>query len=263
MKNALAALLLPLAALAQPAPTFEVASVKLHEVRPGLFYVARTGAGINLSGNRVTFTGTLTSIVMAAYNLKDFQVSGGPDWTDQAGRAALYDIVAKTEGDAIPSMDQVRLAMQALLAERFHLTIHHDSKDVATYDLVVDKNGPKMKESSSGTECKTEMLQASGAVFRVKFTNCTVPDFLKLIASTMDRPLFDRTGLKPGYDFTLEFTPRRPDGSLIPGQEAAEAAETAPTIMPALQQELGLKIVQAKEAVDVVVIDHAERPAAN
>lgn len=263
MKGILAALLLPLAALAQPAPKFEVASVKLHEVSPGLFYAPRAGAGISLSGNRVTFTGTLTGIVMAAYNLKDFQVSGGPDWTDQAGRTAIYDIVAKTEGDTPPSMDQVRLAMQALLADRFHLKLHHDSKEVAVYNLVVDKNGPKMKESSPGTECKPEMLEASGALFRVKFSNCAVPDFLKLIASTVDRPLIDRTGLKPAYDFTLEFTPRRPDGSPIPGQESSDAVETAPTIIPALQQELGLKLVPAKESVDVVVIDHADRPAAN
>ena len=80
---------------------------------------------------------------------------------------------------------------------------------------------------------------------------------------TVDRPVMDRTGLKQGYDFTLEFSPRRPDGSLLPGQDAPDVVETAPTIMPALQQELGLKVVAAKESVDVVVIDHADRPGAN
>jgi uncharacterized protein (TIGR03435 family) len=123
MKRILAVLLLPLAVAAQLAPKFEVASVKQHELAPGMF-VTRAGAGISLSGNRVTLTGTLTSIVMAAYNLKEFQVSGGPDWADQAGRPAIYDIEAKTEGEAIPSMDQVRLALQALLADRFHLKLH-------------------------------------------------------------------------------------------------------------------------------------------
>lgn len=261
MKDMLAVLLLPLAALAQPAPKFEVASVKQHEIPPGMF-VTRTGAGINLSGNRVTLTGTLTSIVMAAYNLKDFQVSGGPDWTDKGGRPEIYDIAAKTEGDGAASIDQVRLAMQELLADRFHLKIHHDSKEVAVYDLMVDKNGPKMKEGAPGTECKPDMLQ-SGITFRVKFTNCRVTDLIQLIGQTVDRPVLDRTSLEPGYDFTLEFSPRRPDGSLLPGQDSPDVVETAPTIMPALQQELGLKLVPAKESVDVVAIDHAERPSGN
>ena len=84
MKRTLAVLLLPLAALAQPAPKFEVVSVKLHELQPGMFVARNGAAGISLSGNRVTVGGTLTSIVMAAYNLKEFQVSGGPDWTDQS-----------------------------------------------------------------------------------------------------------------------------------------------------------------------------------
>jgi uncharacterized protein (TIGR03435 family) len=258
----LAFLLLPLAALTQPGPKFEVASVKLHELPTGAIAFRAGGAAINLSGNRVTVGGTLTSIVMAAYNLKDFQVSGGPEWADGGGRPEIYDIVAKTEGDTTPSMDQVRLALQELLADRFHLKVHHDSKEVTVYDVVVDKNGPKMKEGTPGTDCKRDML-AAGVTMRVKFTGCTVAEFLKTISITFDHPLMDRTGLKSGYDFTLEFSPRRPDGSLVPGQDSPDVVETAPTIMPALQQELGLKVVPAKESVDVVVIDHADRPGEN
>jgi len=106
-------------------------------------------------------------------------------------------------------------------------------------------------------------MLAAGVTMRVKFTNCTVVEFLKQISITLNHPLMDRTGLKPAYDFTLEFSPRRPDGSTVPGQDSPDVVETAPTIMPAMQQEFGLKVVPAKEPVDVVVIDHADRPGAN
>lgn len=95
---------------------------------------------------------------------------------------------------------------------------------------------------------REQSIQGDGVLFRVKFANCTMQEFIWRIGSTLDHPLMDRTGLKAGYDFTLESVLRPPDGSLLPGHKASSATETAPIIMPALQQELGLKVVSAPSA---------------
>jgi uncharacterized protein (TIGR03435 family) len=133
-----------------PAPAFEVASVKTNELPPGTFRFATQSSvpAIKISGNRVTTQGSLLGLAAAAYNLRAFQIFGAPRWTDKRGGDQVFDIAAKTEGDGTPSLGQVRQMLRTLLADRFQLKLHRETKELLVYDLVVAKNGPKLRESS-------------------------------------------------------------------------------------------------------------------
>ena len=116
---------------------------------------------IRISGNRVTLQMIgLKGLVMAAYNVKEYQVSGGPRWASEPD--GMYDISAKTEGDAAQSMDQVRSMLRSLLAERFHLKLRRESKELPVYNLVVVKSGLKLKEA-------TETAAADGGHAQARF----------------------------------------------------------------------------------------------
>ena len=227
-------------AQAASAPSFEVASINPHPLPPGAFFaVGRNAATIKIAGNRVTTGGNLKSLVMAAYNVRDFQVDGVPE----ALGSELYDVVAKTEGEETPSVEQVRPMLQTLLADRFQLQLHRETRQIAVYDLVVAKNGPKLKEST-GPKPAEEPVRI-GTAMRWSFTDRTIPGLIDLIKATGDRPILDKTGLTGHYDFSLELDMEHP-------QE----------IQPAIE-DLGLKLSSAKEPAEILVIDHAAKPSAN
>ena len=244
---------------AQPAtPAFEVASVKPLVLAPNQFAFATVaGAGLRISGNRVTTQGTLLGLVAAAYNVKDFQISGAPKWTDSRNREQLYDIAAKTEGEGTPSMAQVRLMLQTLLADRFQLKLHGEPKVMPVYDLTVDRNGPKMKPSAPDAATHTESLSAPLGLYGAKYSNLSLDQLVVRISPNFDRPLLDKTGLRGGYDFTLQYTLSNRD--LV----AADSPATDRPIFLELQQQLGLKVVPAKEPVECLLIDHAGKPSEN
>jgi len=232
-------------AQAATAPSFEVASINPHPVPslPGGTLVVRSGGGgpvnIGIAGNRVSVSGDLKRFIMAAYNVKDFQVDGVPD----ALANELYDIAAKTEGDATPTLEQVRGMLEALLADRFHLKLHRETKEIAVYDLVVAKNGPKLKEAAGPRPAEGPVR--AGTVMRWSFTDRTIAGLIGLIASIVDRPIVDKTGLTGHYDFSIEI-------------DAEHPKEIAPAI-----EDLGLKLTSAKEPAEILVVDHATKPSAN
>jgi uncharacterized protein (TIGR03435 family) len=248
----------------QPAkPAFEVASIKLHEFPPGMTGLQIGGPGpLRITGNRVTTFGTLGMLVMAAYDLRLHQISGGPEWTDHEGNPLVFDIQAKAEGGPVAT-DQARRMLQTLLADRFQLQVHQESKAISVYELTVDRNGPKLKSTQPGSESKAASTLSRG-VWTFNYTNLSMSDLVTRIASNFDQPLLDKTGLKGGYDFTLEY--KRANPNPPPNLGAATAppgnADSAPTIFIALQR-VGLKIVHAKAPVEITVIDHAERPSEN
>lgn len=247
-------------------PAFEVASVKPHVFARNQFAFG-TPSGespIRISGNRVTTQGLLAGLVMTAYKLRTFQVSGAPEWRDGTGRNQLYDIEAKAPGDGAPTMDEARRMLQTLLAERFQLKFHRETKEAPAYDLVVGNNPAKLKPSAPGVESKTTFTPR----FRTDFTNVSMSELVVRIGPQFDRPLFDKTGLQGGYDFSLEYMPSLPSTVILPPDEAAALAklypaDEAPPLLVALHEQLGLKVVSAKEQVEILVIDHVEKPSAN
>lgn len=247
-------------AFAQERPSFEVASVRPQPWTGQGAVFAVTVHGDTLTGEHVT----LYHLVKFAYDLRDIQLSGGPSWA-VPGRllddSDLYQVTAKAAGDPPPQMDQFRLMLQGLLADRFKLKIHHVNKDLPVYNLVVAKNGSKLKESAA--DAKFSMVTRSLGRQGIRTTATHVP-MATLVSAIIEfysgRPVFDKTGLTGTYDFEFEWVQESRPGA---GPDAAAADSNGPTLFTALQEQLGLKLEPGVAPFDTVVIDHAEKPDAN
>jgi uncharacterized protein (TIGR03435 family) len=232
------------AALGQtPAPTaFEVASIKLH-AGPA------RGVGISISGSRVTATNnSLLGLITYAYDLKIYQVAGGASWVSDYASYG-WDIAAKAKGDGAVTPEQAKQMMETLLADRFQLKVHRETKEMPVYALVVaGKAASKLKESAADAE---EMMRMRGGrTTQIETTKGSLEQLVTQLSGTLGKPVLDKTGLTGEYDYKLEFAP-----------ENAAADVDAPTIFTAIQEQLGLKLESQKAPVEVVMIDHAEKPS--
>lgn len=254
--------------------TFEVASIKPSDPdsRRMSFQLA-PGGGLN------AVNVGLKQLIAFAYEVPcgrncDTFISGGPGWID----SLKFDILAKAPPSAEATADirrmtmdqrkvfqqQLRQRVQALLAERFQLAIHRETKEVPVYALVVAKNGPKFKESLGEG---SQMLRGG----RGEMIAERVPlEMLAInLAGQLGRPVVDRTGLNGRYDFKLEWTPE-PDmtggklGAETGGEKPASAPDiSGPSIFTALQEQLGLKLESTRGPAEIIIIDRAEKPTAN
>lgn len=236
-------------------PAFDVASIKSQP------WTGQGSMGIFVHGNTLDAEHvSLFSLVTFAYNLRDVQLSGGPSWVRSgiASSSELYQVIAKASGDPPPPMDVFRQMLQTLIADRFKLQLHHSPKDLPIYSLVVNKGGPKLKESA--TDSKSYFMASGLGKLGVRLvaTHLTIPQLIEQqLSSATDRPIFDKTGLDAAYDFTLEFAVE----NLAPGQEPGP--NDPPPLVMAVQQQLGLKLDPGRARFDTVIIDHAERPSEN
>lgn len=229
------------AAFAQGPAAFEVASLHRHATAPGqdVYRRVNDGFGADIQGNRVSARmDTLTDLIAAAYDVRDFQVINAPDWAKAGSAAEYYDLAAKAPGDAAPTVDQVRRMLQVMLADRFQLQFHRGTKEMQVYNLVAGKGGPKLRDGS------TPPPQADPGVF---FLRSGMPLLINMISSRVARPVLDKTGLTGTY--------------VYPWHNAGAAADTS--IFALIEDELGLKLEAAKAQVETLVIDHAERPSEN
>lgn len=237
-----AGLFLCAAAFAQ---SFEVASIRQRELPLHLI------AGFSSSGPRVVYEAwPILLLVMEAYDLKRHQVafpSRPPD-----ADTAYYDIAAKAEGAAPRPRSEFRPMLQALLAERFRLKVHWEDREMPVYALIVGKGGPKLKESAADTS--TFLGGVNGRNQYIQAKKMTMDDLARnLDFLGVDRPVIDRTGLAGRYDIRLEATP-----SLRRDSEPGELS-----IFTAVQEQLGLKLEPQRAKVEVLVVDHVEKPSAN
>jgi uncharacterized protein (TIGR03435 family) len=229
-------------------------------MRPGTFAfrIARNGsaAAFEIEGNRVTEQlATLRDLMMDAYNIKDYQISGLPDWGARGNN--VYDLDARTDSDS-PTVAQVRLMVQALLAERFQLTLHRESRDLPVYELVIGKNGSKLKQTipdDSPGQPSSERIRAVPS----KTMTTPVPMLIDLLSNLVDRPIIDKTGLTATYEYeNLDWAGIRRSQSA-----AADTGEPTESVFTAVQEKLGLKLEPAKASTEVLVIEHVTRPSAN
>jgi uncharacterized protein (TIGR03435 family) len=231
MRTAL--LLLANCAFAQP-PAFEAATIKPSKSQPGRSAThTRTGM--------VVLTGkTLKGLICSAYDVKDFQVSGGPKWMDDD----RYDVNAKAEGAATGK--QLDAMLQTLLADRFQLAIHREQKVGPAYALVLVKSGLKIKpvEGNPGTNSK-------GGKGQLTVTGMPMPEFADLLARELKTPVVDFTATPGAFDFKLEWS--------LEG----DANDAQSALFAALQSQLGLKLESRKLPVDLIVVDRAEKPSEN
>ncbi len=242
---------------AAPAPLkFEVASLK--PSAPG-----GRGGGIRpgQGGERYDATNvSLRLLITVAYRVKDEQVAGGPEWLD----AQLYDMRAKAEKPS--GMEELHPMLQDLLAERFQLKFHRETKELPIYALTVDKNGPKLQPHEAQSAGDPWIDQAQEQFLHLKWHATFVPmDFFAWrLGLFMDRPVVDLTQLKGGYDFDLAFTREPPPGLPENFQVNGQAIDTSgPSIFEAMQKQLGLKLERQKGPVEILVIDRAEKTAEN
>jgi uncharacterized protein (TIGR03435 family) len=230
--------------------TFEVASVK-----PS----AGGKAMMKSDPGRIGYSNvTLKRVLMSAYDVKDYQISA-PEWLS----TARFDITA-----TFAEHTDVNAMLRDLLATRFKMTVHRESKELPIYSLVVAKNGPKIKPASSGAPDEEQLatmqkdqgrdgfpvlsLRPGGLVIetrsgRGRITGKEIPiaKLADLLSGQVGRPVFDMTELAGKFSFSLYFSP---DGA---GDE--------PPLFAALQEQLGLRLDARKGPVELLVIDHVER----
>ena len=228
---------------------FEVASIKPHVEPPHIM-------GVQVSGSRLTADAeTVRGLVMWAYNLKNWQVSG-PGNPDPVGDT-FYDVVAKAEGETPPTREQFREMLQTLLADRFQLKIHKEQREMPVYALILGKNGTKMKESAPDAATGGRM-QVVDRNYQITIPRAGMSEVVDAVANAfLDRPVVDRTGLTGSYDLKLVYTPE------TRANRMSEPSTSDVTIFTAVQEQLGLKLEPQKAMVDILVIDRVEKPTEN
>jgi uncharacterized protein (TIGR03435 family) len=200
--------------------------------------------------------------------LSQSQVIGEPSWSTADG----FDIEAKVAAVDLPTLarmtfEQRRTMFQQILVDRFKLVAHHETRELPIYELIVGKNGSRLKEDAaddpaSATSRRKGMMWGRG---KVTATDGSLSMLIAPLSRQLGRIIVDKTGLTGRYDFTLEWTPEGaaapPAGGAPSGSAAPE--QSGPGIFTAVQEQLGLKLRSTKGPVDVIVIDHIEKPLAN
>ena len=226
---------------AQPLQEFDVASVKQNQS-------GGDGTTINtLPGGRFSAINvSLKMLIQYANGIKDFQIAGGPRWLD----SATYDIEAKTGRTGEISDEDLGRLLQALLADRFSLKFHRESRETSVYSLVVGRNGSKLIAHTGTGGPSGRTLFGSGKA-TMSATKATTARLAEVLSKVLGRSVVDNTGLSGDYDFTLEWVP----------DEKAES--NGPSIFTALQEQLGLNLESTKGPVETLVIDSAEKASEN
>lgn len=220
---------------------FDVASVKI--ARDANDY----GKGLtaaDLTPNSVSLRNyTLRDCVQWAYHVSSYQIAG-----PGASGSERYDIAAKTAGPT--HEDQLRRMMQALLADRFKLVLHRETKDLPVYLLTAAKNGPKLQPTKVDASGATRVVDGSFI-----YEHLSMEEFASRISNLrgVERPVLDRTGIEGLYDFAIKFADSNKDMKL-----AMRDGDT-PSVFRLLTEQLGLKLESGKAPIDMLVIDHVEK----
>ncbi len=285
----LAVVLMIPAALAQK---FDVASIKPNKSDDHrMMFAMQPGGRFNATGV------TLKRLMVFAYGIREYQLTGLPAWAD----SDRYDVMAKPEGapDAEPTPDKMpspaemqtrqekmRAMLQDLLADRFGLKVHRETKDLPVYNLVVAKGGSKLSESKpdapnivdvpgvklgGGPGGEGGRGPVRGAMIRMGRGQITgqqmsIAMLVNQLSAQTGRNVIDKTGLTGLYDIKLSWTPEEGQ-MMIPKDGGAEPAaatgDTGPSLFTAVQEQLGLKLEPAKGPVEIIVVDRVEKPTEN
>jgi uncharacterized protein (TIGR03435 family) len=236
-------------------------------------------------GGRLDITNLpLKEMIIIAWRIQPFQITGGPAWID----SAHYDISAKPDHN--PKEDEESLMLQALLADRFQLKIHHETKELPVYALLVankdGKLGPQLTASKEGgctpfdpskpplppERGKPPTLGCGNMMMgfdRLNAAGVEISVMIPTLSRMLGRTVLDRTELTGKFDISMHWTPDQsqamqpPPGGAPPGMQLPPIDPNGPSIFTALQEQLGLKLESQKGPVDIIVIDHVEKPSEN
>jgi len=230
---------------------YDIVSLKPHKKDPSDTFSGWRYTASGIAGSDVSVRG----LIMAAYHLVMLdQISGLPSWVDRD----TFDVEAKLDPDSAEALAKLSsesrdaqntLMLRALLEDRFKLKVSHSTKELPVYDFVIAKGGPKLREASSSESSGYNVNV--GSTCSLKSESIDVSGLASGLSNFAGRFIVDRTGLKGRYEVTLSwaFNDRFPDAG--------------PSLFTALQEQLGLKLEPSKAPLDVVVIDHIERPSEN
>jgi uncharacterized protein (TIGR03435 family) len=226
-------------------PAFEVASVKgMKEVRGGVRLQVEPGS---LTMRNVT----LRTCIRWAYGVGEYQVNG-PNWIN----SERYEIIAKAAGPAPDS--ELRLMLQALLAERFQLKLHHDSKTLSVYVLTVVKGGPRFQESTGEGEASIQQGK-KGPIFGVTGQHIPLSQVTDMLSRILQAPVLDQTGLTGKYDMTIDPSAYITHDEAGQPKMAGGMEEMMNALFTGLKDQLGLKLDAKKEAMEMFIVDSAQR----
>lgn len=236
---------------ARSTPRFEVASIKPasipDDVRARLRSVGGTCAlpALQRSGDRIHIpVSQVCGLIRVAYDVADYQVIGMPN----SEASTYFEIEARAESGREPGLEETRLMLQALLADRFQLRVHREPRDMPIYALTVARGGPKTAACSNP---EAPSVYSPGFI-----VSCRPPMPMTRIAQFLSRetgrPVIDRTGLGT-YAFELHWLP----------ESAQPQPDSPPVLFTAIREQLGLALEPQRAPVDSIIVDHAERPSPN
>jgi uncharacterized protein (TIGR03435 family) len=256
--------LLVSAALASDLPSFEAASVKRSDpdTRSLGANNCTGGPGTSDPGTLHCTNSSLALFVMMAYDVKWYKIVA-PDWVIQGGSESGYDITAKIPPGT--SKADYRLMLQGLLADRFRLVVHRETRELPVYSLVLGKGKPKIVPSSSpappGPRCATSFVQNH---FHWACHNTLLKNFAGDLETQFWDDVADATGLSGEYDFTLDFIPPASWQARARWSPSSAISDDTPSLDSAISEQLGLRLEKGKGPVEVLVLDKAEKnPTAN
>lgn len=225
--------------------TFEVASVKPGDPNS-------PGTMIKFPNGTFTATGiTAQNCIALAYDIPSYQLTGGPSWIGNL----RYDIDAKMPAAEVKApadpgrVPQMKMALRALLADRFQLAVHRETKVMPAYTLVAAKGGFKLNETKDDGHGS---FSSGRGKFQAKQISMEL--LARNLSGILGSPVADLTGLKGVFDVTLEWAPDSNEAADLPA---------GPSIFTALQEQLGLKLETRKTPMEMVVIDKIEKPSGN
>src|SRR2546425_3181432 len=238
-------------------PAFEVASVKPNSSVSG---PARISSGPD--GSLRAINTTLRLLILQAYGVFDYQLVGRPDWLD----TARFDV----EGKAASGIDNrnVLEMLQSLLEDRFKLKVHRETRELPVFILTAAKGGSKLQPAFAGRSglsglgpgaSRTNVGPAGG---ELSGNGIGTAKLIDMLVRQVGRPIIDKTSLTGTYDFILKFAPQPTNAGLINVGDAI-SDPSGPSIFTALTEQLGLRLESGRGPVEVLVIDHAEKPSEN
>jgi uncharacterized protein (TIGR03435 family) len=254
---------------------YEVASIKSNKNDSGMVMLRYRPDGFTATGIM------LRALIREAYGVEDHQITGTSSWLT----SEKYDIEAKMDKSTIDELQKLspdqrkferQRMLQALLADRFKLSVHFETKEGPAYALVIAKNGPKLQEAKPEESYANGIKGFDGLPIGPHMTRMARGELIvqalpmasvaQLLSMHLGRTVLDETGLIGSYDFTLQWTPEEgetavfngPKGSQLPADNTPTES-SGPSIFAAIQEQLGLKLESQKGPVKILVIDHVEK----
>ncbi|HKD08193.1 MAG TPA: TIGR03435 family protein [Bryobacteraceae bacterium] len=233
-----------LAQSAKTPPTFDVAAIKPSDTANPIGIRRYPG------GRFVTSNTSLKLLITWTYDIGDERLIGAPGWLD----SARFDIAAKAANED-PTSDELHAMMKSLLADRFKLRVHTETRDLQMYTLDLDKNGPRVHLRAAPLAVNHDPFKMTESG-RLSGTSVTAGMLAKVLTGQLGHYVSDNTGFNGFFDFTLEWRPDSAAGGID--------ADSRASIFTAIREQLGFRLTPGRAPVEVIAIDHVEnRPTDN